>query len=46
MFQPCEHLDQERSVGVEEAGAIGGEELSGAPRITSGIKNVIAIFCI
>ena len=36
MFQPCEHLDPERSVGVAEAGSIGGEELCGAPRITSG----------
>ena len=36
MFQPCEHLDPERSVGVAETGAIGGEELPGTPRIMSG----------
>jgi len=35
-FQPCEHLDPERSVRVAEAGAVGGEELRIAPRIISG----------
>jgi len=35
MFKPCEHLDPERSVRVTEAGAIGGGELRGAPRIIS-----------
>jgi len=35
-FQPCEHLDPERSVGVAEAGAIWGRELLGATRIISG----------
>ena len=36
MFQLCEHLDPERSVGVAEEAAIGGGELWGAPRIMSG----------
>jgi len=36
LFQPCGHLDPERSVGVAEAGATGGGELEGAPRIMSG----------
>jgi len=36
MFQSCEHLDPERSIRVAEAGATGGGEFGGAPRIISG----------
>jgi len=35
MFQPCEHLDPERSFEVEEAGAVGGGKPRGAPGVIS-----------